>query len=63
MFIQFLNDPDAYEVNVYSDHVRLSRAGDSIGTTAKSMSFETWYQICELVKQADPEGPLANAEF
>ena len=64
MFFRFINDEDNYSADVFSDHVRIARQGDTTGLGgAKSMDFATFYQIAELVQQADPTGPLADVEF
>jgi hypothetical protein len=65
MFFRFLNSDDNFTADVFTDHVRIARQGDTTGATggAQSMSFETFYQIAALVAAADPEGPLGGVDF
>jgi hypothetical protein len=64
MFFRFLNTEDNYTADVFTDKVRFARQGDTTGADgAKSMSFETFYEIAALVQQADPSGPLQGVAF
>ncbi|HZS62893.1 MAG TPA: hypothetical protein VFA53_00110 [Xanthobacteraceae bacterium] len=61
---QFLNNPDSYVADVFPDHVRLARAGDTDGSKgASSMSLATFYAIAEQVAAVDPSGPLGEVDF
>lgn len=64
MIFHFVNNPDTYTANVFSDSVRIGRLDDVTGQQgAQSMALDTFYAIAALVAAADPGGPLGAVQF